>query len=361
MTPQFSSVALQDEFRPTDRWDLNIGVRFESYVYQLPQTANPETNFWFGQAQNGYCYDPVTGQPILLPASPGTPPANVGPQVLPNAPGSGETPGLCYSSPGHPFISPSGQQARHPNGMNGSGLFTDVSPSGFSHPLWSPRVGGTYTFDPDDVLRFNYGRYTQPTETAFEQYANVSGLGEAKFDFQHFWGLGFTNPAHDNPVQTSNNYDLSYEKHLKGTDWTFKVSPFFRWTTNQLVTVSLGGNFASGINAATQQTAGVELAVQKGDPTRNGLSGQLSYTFTSAKIKYSTLANGSNAIDVINSYISVFNALTKKGGGSPWYCINGAGPNGTNGPANSSAACGNGQERDRKPVLPLRRAGNARP
>ena len=343
VTPQFSSVALQDEFRPTDRWDINLGVRFESYVYQLPQTANPETNFWFGQAQNGYCYDPKTGQPILVPISPGTPPGSAGPQILPNTPGSGETPGLCYSSPGHPFISPSGQQARHPNGQDGSGLFTDVSPSGFSHPLWSPRIGGTYTFDPDDVLRFNYGRYTQPTETAFEQYENVSGLGEAKFDFQHFWGLGFTNPAHDNPVQTSNNYDLSYEKHLKGTDWTFKVSPFFRWTTNQLVTVSLGGNFASGINAATQQTAGVELAVQKGDPTRNGLSGQLSYTFTSAKIKYSTLANGSNAIDVINSYISVFNALTKKGGGSPWYCINGAGPNGTNGPANSAGACGPGK------------------
>ncbi len=343
VTPQFASVALQDEWRPTDRWDINAGVRFESYVYQLPQTANPESNFWFAQAQNGYCYDPKTGQPILIPVSPGSSPGSAGPQVIPNTPGSGELPGLCYSSPGHPFISPSGQQARHPNGQNGSGLYSNVSPTGFSHPLWSPRVGGTYTFDPDDVLRFNYGRYTQPTETAFEQYQNVSGLGMAKFDFQHFWGLGFTNPGHDNPVQTSNNYDLSYEKHLKGTDWTFKVSPFFRWTTNQLVTVSLGGNFASGINAATQQTAGVELAVQKGDPTRNGLSGQLSYTFTSAKIKYSTLANGSNAIDVINTYISVFNALTKKGGGSPWYCINSAGPNFTNGPAPTPAACGPGK------------------
>ena len=46
-----------------------------------------------------------------------------------------------------------------------------------------------------------------------------------------------------------------------------KLSPFYRWTTNQLVTISLGGNFASAINAATQQTAGVELALQKGDPS----------------------------------------------------------------------------------------------
>ncbi|HEY1656564.1 MAG TPA: TonB-dependent receptor, partial [Candidatus Tumulicola sp.] len=337
--PQFSSVALQDEWRPTDRWDINAGVRFESYVYNLPSTSSPEFNFWFNQAANGYCYDPSTGQPILVPVGPGTPPGNAGPQPLPNTPGSGETAGLCYSSPGNPYISPSGQQARHPNGQNGSMLFTNQGATGFSHPLWSPRIGGTYTAGPDDVIRFNYGRYTQPTETAFEQYTNASGLGAAKFDFQHFWGLGFTTPNHDNPVQVSNNYDLSYEKHLKGTDITFKLSPFFRWTTNQLVTVSLGGNFASGINAATQQTTGVEFAVQKGDPTRNGLSGQLSYTYTAAKIKYSTLANGSNAIDVINNYISVYNGLTKSGGGSPFYCANGGGPNGSNAPVSNSNQC----------------------
>jgi Carboxypeptidase regulatory-like domain/TonB dependent receptor-like, beta-barrel len=343
VTPQFSSIALQDEWRPTDRWDVNAGIRFESYVYNLPSTVNSEFNFWFKQAQNGYCYDPATGQPILIPISPGTPPGNAGPQVIPNTPNSGEMPGLCYSAPGQPYISPSGQQARHPNGLNGSLLYTNAGPSGFSHPLWSPRIGGTYTAGPDDVIRFNYGRYTQPTETAFEQYTNASGLGAAKFDFQHFWGLGFSTPDHNNPVQVSNNYDLSYEKHLKGTDWTFKLSPFYRWTTNQIVTVSLGGNFASGINAATQQTAGVEFAVQKGDPTRNGFSGQLSYTFTSAKIKYSTLANGSNAIDVINNYISVYNGLTKSGGGAPWYCVNGAGPNGTNGPSQTGAGCGRGK------------------
>ncbi|MBV8372966.1 MAG: hypothetical protein JOY69_06870 [Candidatus Eremiobacteraeota bacterium] len=212
-------------------------------------------------------------------------------------------------------------------------MYTNVGPSGFSHPFWSPRVGGTYTFSPDSVLRFNYGIYTQPTQTAFEQYLNASGLGAAKFDFQHFWGLGFTNPTHNNPVQFSNNYDLSFEHHMRGTDWTFKLSPFYRYTQNQLVTVSLGNNFASAINAATQRTLGVELAVQKGDPTRNGLSGQLSYTYTNAKIRYNTLANGSNTIDVINNYITAFNKLTKGGGGSPYYCTDALGPNGTNGPS----------------------------
>jgi len=341
VVPQFASFALQDEWRPSDRWDINAGVRFESYVYQLANSDNAENTFWFNQAANAYCYDPVSGQPILTPTPPGSSPSLAGPVVLPNLPGLGEKAGLCYTSTGAPYISPSGKQALHPNGQDGSLLYTNIGPSGFSHPFWSPRIGGTYTFNPDSVLRFNYGIYTQPTQTAFEQYLNASGLGAAKFDFTHFWGLGFTNPTHNNPVQFSNNYDLSFEHHLRGTDWTFKLSPFYRYTQNQLVTVSLGNNFASAINAATQRTYGVELAVQKGDPTRNGLSGQLSYTYTNAKIRYNTLANGSNTIDAINNYIQAFNKLTKAGGGSPWYCYNtsgagGGGPNGTNTPSQTS-------------------------
>ena len=200
-----------------------------------------------------------------------------------------------------PLTATSGLTAVHPNGVNGNRLFSNVGPSRLAHSLWSPRIGGTYTFDPDTVLRVNYGRYTQPTETAFEQYENASGLGAAKFDFTHFFGLGFNTPVHNNPVQISNNYDLSVEHHFTNTDWSAKLSPFYRYTTNQIVTVSLGNNFASGINAGTQKTTGVELAIQKGDPSRNGLSGQLAYTYTYAVMKYSTLPGGSNTIQTLNS------------------------------------------------------------
>ena len=43
--PEFASLALQDEWRPSDRWDINLGVRFESYVYDLPSANTPENNF----------------------------------------------------------------------------------------------------------------------------------------------------------------------------------------------------------------------------------------------------------------------------------------------------------------------------
>jgi hypothetical protein len=111
-------------------------------------------------------------------------------------------------------------------------------------------------------------------------------------------------------VQVSNNADFSIEHHFAGSDVSLKLSPFYRYTTNQLVSVALGPNFASGINAGTQETKGVELAIQKGDPSRNGLSGQFSYTYTDAKIKYSTLANGTNTVDALNNYIIAYNQLT---------------------------------------------------
>jgi hypothetical protein len=63
-------------------------------------------------------------------------------------------------------------------------------------------------------------------------------------------------------------------------------------------------------------------------------------------MKFQTLANGSNAIDVLNNYIVAYNALTKADGGSPFYCGAGpgasppSGPNGTNKPVNGPGACG---------------------
>ncbi len=70
------------------------------------------------------------------------------------------------------------------------------------------------------------------------------------------------------------------------------------------------------------------MAIQKGDPSRDGLSGQLSYTYTKALMQYGNLPNGTNAIDYLNDYIKAFNALTSAGGGAQCY---GAGSSATPG------------------------------
>ena len=329
VTPKFTSLALQDEFRPNSRLDLNVGVRYENYTYVLPNSNTPEFNFWFNATARISCYDPATQQPIFTPLTPGQPVPPATKTTGPMAP--------CG-------LAPSGQEALHPVGNTvtcdnvttfdcGPELFSAASPSSFQHAVVSPRVGGTYTMGPNDVLRFSAGKYTQPTETAFEQYLDQSGKRAAAFDFGRFWGLGFHTPAHDNPVQYSNNYDFSLEHRFANTDWSMKVSPFYRDTHNEIVSLVLGPGFVSGVNIGHQHSYGVELAVNKGDPTRDGWAGQLSYTYTKALIQYGNLPNGTNAIDYLNSYIKAFNALTSAGGGAQCYAVDGLGVQGNNGPA----------------------------
>jgi hypothetical protein len=302
--PKFTTFALEDEFRPNDKLDINLGVRMERYEYDLVNSNTPAFNMFFNAAQHVYCYDPVTKQPILTPLGPTTPP--------PANPVVTAYNGVCP-------VGPSGQPGLHPDGVGGHLLYSATSPSSLAHNLFSPRIGGTYTFNPDTVLRFSAGRYTQPTPAAFEQYLNQNPASAASSDFSHFFGFGFYNPSHDNPVQTSNNYDVSLEKHLKNTDVTLKLSPFYRYTTNQSVTVPLGPNFVSAVNLGTQRSTGVEFQIQKGDPTRDGWSGAISYTYTSAKMRFENAPSGRNAIDTLNDYIKAFNALTQGGGGAQCY------------------------------------------
>ncbi len=310
--PQFVSGALEDEFKPNDKLDFNIGVRYEYYEYDLANSNTPENNFWFNAEAQVVCYDPGTGQPLFTPLAPGQPipPALVTTATplgtCPNTPSSGnKTPGL------------------HPTGpipgctTCGPARYTAVGPDVIAHTKFTPRIGGTWTINPDTVFRFSAGTYTQPTETAFEQYLNQSGKGAADFDFNRFFGLGFNTPVHDNPVQFSNNYDFSIEHHFKNTDWTMKVSPFYRDTHNQVVTIILGPNFASGINIGHQQSYGIEVGIQKGDPTRDGWSGGLSYTYTKARLRLNDLPNGTNAIDYLNNYVKAFNCLTSAGSTNP--------------------------------------------
>jgi hypothetical protein len=314
--PNFWSGALEDEIKPNDRLDLNIGVRYEGYQYLLPTLNNNEFNFWFNNYAQVLCYDPGTGLPMFTPLTPGNP-----------APAAPFTTGTPLSACGK---APSGQEGLHPVGntalCNGTTLvdcgaqrYTAVGPTQLTHAKFSPRIGGTFTWSPDTVLRFSAGMYTQPTETAFEQYSDASGKRAAAFDFGNFWGLGFTNPVHDNPVQYSLNYDFSFEHRFHNTDITMKLSPFYRDTHNEVVSVVLGPNFASGINVGHQHSFGVEFQIAKGDPTRDGLSGALSYTYTRALLHYGTIGNGIGAIDYLNNYVKAFNKLTSAGGGAACY------------------------------------------
>jgi Carboxypeptidase regulatory-like domain/TonB dependent receptor/TonB-dependent Receptor Plug Domain len=313
VSPRFLTGSLQDEFRPSDRWDINAAVRYESYGYVLGQVGSPEQQFWFNQINSTVCVDPSGLTQVLATdftggiARYGNVPEGY-PDYYTTAPG-----GTCQVDPltKHQLYHP-GQNGVPQLSLGGTGTITDTT--------FSPKIGATYTVSPNAVLRFSYGRYTQPTQTASEQvltyedgYQMASNLyGSA------YYNNGFSTITHDNPIQFSNNWDASYEQHLNGTDWSFKLSPFYRYTSNQSVEVALPGGLSGSFNSGTQKTQGVELAVDKGDPSRNGFSGQLSYTYTFSQLKYS-LINGSNIISTELANLQTFYGFTKNGGGSPCY------------------------------------------
>jgi len=311
VTPQFSSASITDQWKPNDKLLLNGGIRFENYNYVIPTgTSNgADYQFWFNQAAQSYCYDPANNAPVTQPGVFlfGAPP------LVRTAPGT-----AC------PLSLLTGKPTLHPNGQNGAALYTNQVPGTFSRSLLMPRINGTYTFSPDTVVRFGAGIYSEPYNTATTEYLNLSAKSAATFDFQTFWPFGFNTPQHEYDPSRSYNLDASLEQHLKGTDMSFKLTPFYRYVHNQYQDFFIGAGFVSSIPTGDETAYGTEFQFQKGDPTRDGFSGSLSYTYTHAFMKFNPLANGSTPVTGLNSAIDAYNALTKQGNvfgvkGAPCY------------------------------------------
>jgi hypothetical protein len=244
------------------------------YAGEGPQARE----FWTNSYNLNTCFNTVTGQPYQR-----------------TAPGAacGNEPGT--SNPGTPSYFSNSQGA-------------------FTFPIWQPRVSGTYTLNPDNVIRFSMGRYTQGPVTAFQQY-NRAQDNIAAPDCNTFCKFGRFAPIGSILPATSLNYDISWESHLKGTDWSFKLTPFLRQTQdqNQEFFLDQKTGFVSGLDVGGQRSQGVEFQISKGDFSRNGISGQLSFAYTNSYIKYGTLpsgAYGTSVLTTINQALSQYNAYT---------------------------------------------------
>ncbi len=92
---------------------------------------------------------------------------------------------------------------------------------------------------------------------------------------------------------------------------SFKLTPFLRQTQNQVENfyINYVTGLTSGLNAGNQTSSGFEFQFDKGDFNRNGFSGQLSFAYTYATVKYSTLPNGTTIISPINAGISQIQRL----------------------------------------------------
>ncbi len=302
VTPKFAAAALSDGWHPTDKLNLSLGMRFERDEYDLADTNTPGKNFWFAAAQREYCYNPLTLQPVFVPQ----PPQNASLQI----------PYVSFSCP---LDASSGTpvQTVHPDGQNGHLLLSNLYDPRLVQNYFLPRFGATYTVDPNTVLRFSAGRYAQQPQAYEVQYNSLEeNLANQLIGFLPY---GFTTPRHDALPQYSDNYDLSYEHRFRGSDVSVKLTPYFRYATNQLYTVSVYGQ-SPALNSGIERSQGLELQLVKGDFRRNGLSGLLSYTYLDSRERWANFpGTNRNPVDLFNDEIAQYNALTRAGGGAPCY------------------------------------------
>ncbi len=291
ITPFFSAASLADQFRPNERTTINAGIRVENFDYRLDDTTTgyPARAFWYQAYNREYSFSTAATSVSQCTETIGT---------------------IVYSG-----VDPNTGASLCTPGTNAD--LSNTSPRTISFTAFQPRLSFTYSLNPDVVLRGSYGRYAAPSPTSYQQY-NVLQQDSPSFLGQ-FLPYGFNTPFHDARPSYSNNYDFSVEQHFKNTDVSYKLTPFYRSTQDQLANIPIGAQgVLDGLNVGRQRNYGVEFQIRKGDFDREGLSGLLSYTFTRSRVRYNNFGGGTNnEIDNLNQYIKNYNAYTSA-------CANGA-------------------------------------
>jgi hypothetical protein len=282
VSPQFYNVNLSEEWRPSDRLTVDVAGRYDNYNYILPNTNNVQNSFYAQIIQNYACVNPATDHPYLTPLAPGSFPP----------PSPKYVNGTC----------PTGYV--HPNGVGSNPLFTDVSPSNYDMRFWSARVSATYQSDPNTVWRFSAGRYSEPPLTAAVQYYNSSGNNLSQW--ANFLGFGFLSPFHAIAGESSSQYDFSLEHHFAGSEFSMKLTPFYTYASNWEQQSFIGAGYVTQVPVGVYRSYGVEFALQDGDFAANGLSGEFTFTYTNATLKYQPLL-GQDQVQQYNSAIGAYN------------------------------------------------------
>ena len=280
--PNFIAGSLTDIFKPNDRLVLNLGLRYDLYQFQGSDTTKtPARALFFNSFNKTDCIDP-TGNPVSK--------VSLGQAVTDACPAGFTVPNL-----------------------------QNIPSQVLTYPVFEPRIGGTYNLNPDTVVRASYGRYSQAPNTAFEQYDTLQQNSPYSLLGTAFYKFGFTTPGHQIKPEVSNNYDISFEHRFHNTDVSMKVTPFLRYTQDQIQTFFLdqASSFVSGLNADRLTSRGVEFQLNKGDFGRDGFAGQLAFTYTNAYAQYDTFSNGTNVFTGVNQDIQKYNGYTSFCGTHP--------------------------------------------
>jgi hypothetical protein len=274
------AAALSDQWKPTRQLTIDAGIRFHDYGVQGADTGGGARDFWFNAYNQDYCVN----------ANPGsTPVSKASLKIAVTA--------ACGAA----------------NGGGNTYVATQVSngPADYNFIEYEPRVGVTYAAGQNDVFRASYGKYSEPAPTAYQQY-DTHQQNLAAYLATRFYKYGYTGSGHDIPPQESFNLDGSWEHGFKGTDVSFKATPYYRTTRNELTEFFIDpvNQLTSGLAVGSLKASGVEFQLRKGSFERNGFAALLNYTYTNASIKYYTLPGGGSILSPINNDIKTYNAYT---------------------------------------------------
>jgi len=286
VTPKFTAFSMQDQWRPANRVHVDVGVRLDNFTYDLSSTSGgPMTQFWFNEWNLVMCAN--SGVNGGVPVDETTPTSFGGPGLPPGTP--------CG------LLGPGWHNA----------TISNSTPASFSHTVFQPRLGATYEADADDVLRLSAGSYAQPATAQYEEY-NTLQQNLANYIGGLYYSLGYTTPAHDLNPSISYNYDFSWEHRFHRTDSSFKLTPFYRNTTDkvQQFFIDPSTGTVSGVNAGKQTAYGAEFLLASGNQNKDGFSALFSYTYTYSRIQYGMLPNGSTLLSGVNSSIQLYNSFT---------------------------------------------------
>ena len=274
------AASLSDQWRPTDRLTLEYGLRLHQYQINGADTSGGARAFWFNAYNQDYCVNAAPGN---------TPVAKKSIGLAVTAPCSAANAGsISYTSPG-----------------------MTNAPANYTFSEIEPRIGATYSLGTNDVIRASFGKYSQPPPTSFQQY-DTHQQNLPAYLGARFYKYGYTGSGHNIPPQESFNTDVSLEHGFRGTDVSFKLTPFYRTTRNELTEFFIDpiNQLTSGLAVGSLRTSGLEFQLRKGSFDRDGLSALVSYTYTNARIKYTTLPGGGSIITPINNDIKTYNAYT---------------------------------------------------
>ncbi len=270
--PQFTSLSLTDQYKPTSKLTVDAGIRLDRIGFQLADTTQGAAREFFYNAFNLDNCIATSGGALIARAPGAACPAGSSPANITNPSGA---PNIAFNE-------------------------------------YQPRIGFTYSLDPVTVVRASYGRFAQAPDTAYEQYDTLQANAPAVlYNVYGFQKYGFIQPDHTVVPQTSDNLDFSLE-HQFGHDTSIKLSPFLRKTQNQIQLFFLNQqtSFVSGLNVGNQTSQGLEFEVDKGNFARDGLAAKLSLAYNNSYIRYTALPNGSSVIDPLNAGIKSYNAYT---------------------------------------------------